>query len=92
MRLRVLDPLAPPESQAAGGDRVIAPIPARVTRVLVSPGDKVAKGTPLLVLEAMKMELTLSAPAGGVVESIRHGVDEMVEEGTQLVTFATEAA
>ncbi|GAV32665.1 acetyl-propionyl-coenzyme A carboxylase alpha chain [Roseomonas sp. TAS13] len=92
VRLRVLDPLAPPESQAAGGDRVIAPIPARVTRVLVSPGDKVAKGTPLLVLEAMKMELTLSAPAGGVVESIRHGVDEMVEEGTQLVTFATETA
>ena len=92
VRLRVLDPLAPPESQAAGGDRVIAPIPARVTRVLVSPGDKVAKGTPLLVLEAMKMELTLSAPAEGVVESIRHGVDEMVEEGTQLVTFATETA
>ncbi|WP_428480767.1 biotin/lipoyl-containing protein [Roseomonas gilardii] len=88
VRLRVLDPLAPPESQAAGGERVIAPIPARVTRVLVSPGDKVAKGAPLLVLEAMKMELTLSAPAEGVVESIRHGVDEMVEEGTQLVTFA----
>ena len=92
VRLRVLDPLAPPESQAAGGDRVIAPIPARVTRVLVSPGDKVAKGTPLLVLEAMKMELTLSSPAEGVVESIRHGVDEMVEEGTQLVTFATETS
>ena len=71
----------------AGSDRVAAPIPARVTRVLVSPGDTVAKGAALLVLEAMKTEITLSAPADGVVESVRAAVGEMVEEGVPLVTF-----
>jgi len=40
------------------------------------------------VMEAMKMELTLSAPLAGTVESIRHAVGEMVEEGTELVVFA----
>lgn len=89
--LRHIDPLAPPSTQASAGDRVVAPIPGRITRLLVAPGDRVSKGAPLLMLEAMKMELTLHAPAEGVVESLRHGLDEMVEEGTQLVTFKAEA-
>ncbi len=85
--LRQLDPLAPPRQESAGDDRVAAPIPARVSRVLVKPGDAVRKGAPLLVLEAMKMELTLSSPVAGTVEAVRPAVDEMVEEGTELVTF-----
>ncbi len=89
--LRPVDPLAPPLSDSAGDDRVIAPIPARVTRVLVQPGDVVQRGAPLLVLEAMKMELTLSAPADGTIESIRHAMGEMVEEGTELVVFVAPA-
>ncbi len=91
-RNRVLvqvDPLAPPRVEAAGGDRVTAPIPARVTRILVAPGDSVAKNAPLLVIEAMKMELTLRAPMAGTVARVLHAVGEMVEEGTELVTFAT---
>ena len=89
--LRHVDPLAPPRTETGGDDRVTAPIPGRVTRVLVQPGDVVQRGAPLLVLEAMKMELTLSAPLDGTVESIRHSVGEMVEEGTELVLFvATE--
>ena len=86
--LHQLDPLAPPRQESAGDDRVAAPIPARVSRVLVKPGDVVKKGAPLLVLEAMKMELTLSAPVAGTVEAVRPIVDEMVEEGAELVTFA----
>ena len=86
--LHRLDPLAPPRQESTGDDRVTAPIPARVSRVLVKPGDVVAKGAPLLVLEAMKMEMTLSAPAAGMVEVVHPAVDEMVEEGTELVTFA----
>ena len=86
--LQRLDPLAPPRQESAGDDRVAAPIPARVSRVLVKPGDVVAKGAPLLVLEAMKMEMTLSAPVAGTVEAVHPAVDEMVEEGTELVTFA----
>ncbi|WP_424813075.1 acetyl/propionyl/methylcrotonyl-CoA carboxylase subunit alpha [Roseococcus sp. YIM B11640] len=86
--LTVEDPLAPPRSEAAGSDRVTAPVPGRVTRVLVKPGDRVAKNAPLVVIEAMKTEFTLRAPLEGTVETIRHQVEEMVEEGTELVTFA----
>ena len=88
--LRHVDPLAPPRGEAADTDRLAAPIPARVTRVLVRPGDAVKKGAPLLVLEAMKTEITLSAPRDGVVESVPHGVGEMVQEGTNMVLFVKE--
>ncbi len=81
------DPLAPPRTETAGGGRVTAPIPGRVARVMVQPGDAVAKNAPLLVIEAMKMELTLRAPLDGTVAQVRHAVDDMVEEGTELVTF-----
>ena len=63
--LTLLDPLAPPQAQARAGDIVSSPIPGRVTRVLVSPADVVAKNAPLIVVEAMKMEITLTAPIDG---------------------------
>ncbi len=85
--MRRVDPLAPPGSAAVGSDRVAAPIPARVTRVLVAAGDAVAKGAALLVLEAMKTEITLTAPADGIVEATHATVGEMVGEGVELVTF-----
>jgi 3-methylcrotonyl-CoA carboxylase alpha subunit len=85
--VEAIDPLAPPRTEATGSDRVLAPIPARVCRVLVSAGDVVRKGAPLLVLEAMKMEMTLSAPADGTIASVRPEVGEMVAEGSELVTF-----
>jgi 3-methylcrotonyl-CoA carboxylase alpha subunit len=83
-----VDPLMPPGARGAGDDRVVAPIPARVTHVLVHAGDSVTKGMPLIVLEAMKMEITLSAPRDGTVEAIRYVVGDMVEEGTELIQFA----
>ena len=90
--LRLIDSLAPPRSVAAGSDRVTAPIPARVTRVLVAKGDAVKKGAPLLMLEAMKMEMTLSAPFDAIVASVRPSVDDMVTEGAELVTFEAPPA
>ncbi len=90
--LRPADPLAPPATATAGDDRVTAPIPARVSRILAETGDHVAKGAKLLVLEAMKMELTLTAPLEGTIASIRARVDDMVQEGAELVTFAKDAA
>ena len=86
-----VDPLAPPAAAAAGGGKVMAPIPGRVARILVAPGDAVLRGAALVVIEAMKMELTLSAPMDGVIASIRPVVDEMVQEGTELVIFVVEA-
>ncbi len=90
--IRHVDPLAPPTSAAASADRVASPIPARVTRVVASPGDAVEKGAALIVLEAMKMEITLSAPAPGIVSRITAAVGEMVEEGVQLVFFEAPTA
>src|SRR6266403_460470 len=84
------DPLAPPRTETAGSERVTAPVPGRVVRVLVQPDDAVEKNAPLVVIEAMKMELTLRAPRDGTVAEVRHAVDEMVEEGTEIVTFVTE--
>ena len=83
----LIDPLRPPGARGAGDDRVVAPIPARVTHVLVRAHDVVSKGAPLIVLEAMKMEITLTAPRDGTIDVIRYAVGDMVEEGTELIHF-----
>ena len=84
--LEEIDPLAPPEASAAGAGRVMAPIPGRVASLLVQPGDRVTKGQVLLILEAMKMELPLTAATDGTITAIRCAEGEMVAEGVELVT------
>jgi 3-methylcrotonyl-CoA carboxylase alpha subunit len=64
-----------------------APMPGVVTKILVKPGDVVAKGAPLLILEAMKMEHTLNAPRNGVVASINCTEGELVQPAVELVTL-----
>jgi 3-methylcrotonyl-CoA carboxylase alpha subunit len=88
---QLIDPLQPPDARGAGDDRVVAPIPAKVTHVLVRADDVVSKGAPLIVLEAMKMELTLTAPRDGTIDVIRYAVGDMVEEGTELIHFVGAA-
>ena len=84
------DPLAPPRTETAGDERVTAPIPGRIARVMAQPGDIVEKNAPLVVIEAMKMELTLRAPRDGKIAKVFRAVDEMVEEGAEIVTFVSE--
>jgi 3-methylcrotonyl-CoA carboxylase alpha subunit len=81
----LIDPLAPPDTRSAGSDRVVAPIPARVTHVLVRAGDAVTKGAALVILEAMKMEITLVAPRDAAIGVIHYVVGDMVEEGAELI-------
>ncbi len=64
--------------------RIVAPMPGRITAVLVAAGDRVSEGTPLLRLEAMKMEHTLTAPHDGAVETLNCAAGELVEEGAEL--------
>ena len=64
-----------------------APISGRVARVLVGVGDAVERNAPLLVIETMKVEMTLRAPAAGTVAAVLHGAEDIVEEGAELVTF-----
>jgi len=63
---------------------LLAPMPGRVRRTLVSPGERVAKGQVVLILEAMKMEHAIRAPRDGVLRSIAHGEGELVEAGAAL--------
>ncbi len=62
-----------------------APMPGVVTKILAKPGDVVAKGAPLLILEAMKMEHTIHAPRDGTVASVNCVEGELVQPGVELV-------
>ncbi|VTZ22384.1 3-methylcrotonyl-CoA carboxylase (fragment) [Methylocella tundrae] len=90
--LRYVDPLAPPRVEASGALQLTAPLPARVTRVLVGTGDFVKKGAPVIVLEAMKMEITLTAPDDGVIADIRYAEGDVAPEGAELVVLAAGEA
>ena len=65
----------------------LAPMPGRVVALSVKPGEKVEKGAALMVLEAMKMECTVYAPAAGSVEEFHFEVGDQVMEGVQLLSF-----
>ena len=71
-----------------GGDRVIAPMPGRVVLVKANAGEEVEKDQELLVMEAMKMELTLRAPRAGKLESVHACAGDFVEADAVLVKFA----
>jgi len=87
-RLIEIDPLAAHEGEDPAAGRLTAPMPGRVTQLLVEVGDTVQRGRPLMTIEAMKMEHTVVAPADGVVEAVRFTVGDLVEEGAELIALA----
>jgi len=80
--------LADAGEDAAG--RLAAPMPGRVVAVMVEPGARVARGAALMIVEAMKMEHTITAPADGRVSAVHFAPGARVEEGAELVTLAAE--
>ncbi|RMH15849.1 MAG: ATP-grasp domain-containing protein [Acidobacteria bacterium] len=72
----------------AGG--CAAPMTGKVTAVLVAPGDRVAAGTPLVAIEAMKMEHQLASPIDGVVDAVRVAAGQMVDPDEVLVVVTPE--
>jgi 3-methylcrotonyl-CoA carboxylase alpha subunit len=74
------------EGEEAGGG-LKAPMPGKIVALLAQPGVPLEKGAPLLVMEAMKMEHTITAPASGVVKAYRCAVGEQVTDGVELVEF-----
>ncbi|HJW54655.1 MAG TPA: acetyl/propionyl/methylcrotonyl-CoA carboxylase subunit alpha [Burkholderiaceae bacterium] len=81
------DPLAHAGQAEAEGGRLTAPMPGKVVAVLVESGKTVEKGAPLLIMEAMKMEHTITAPANGTIDEVLYAVGDQVVEGAQLLSF-----
>ena len=80
------------EVQAKGARRrtgahgaLTAPMPATVLRVQAAPGDSVKRGDTLIILEAMKMELPVRAPADGVVKAVHCRPGDLVQPGIPLI-------
>ena len=71
----------------AGGDAVKAPMPGKVIALTVKPGDSVTKGQTVAVMEAMKMEHSLTAPRDGTVAEVGAELGAQVAEGTILVAL-----
>ncbi|EJO29572.1 acetyl/propionyl/methylcrotonyl-CoA carboxylase subunit alpha [Achromobacter marplatensis] len=86
--LELYDPLAhAQDTQGEHGGGLTAPMPGKIISISVKAGDTVEKGQPLLVMEAMKMEHTISAPADGRVGEVFYGVGDQVTEGAELVSI-----
>ena len=73
---------------ATGGEPVNAPLAGNVVKVLVKPGQAVAEGESIVVLEAMKMETSVSAPAAGTIVEVRVQAGDSCAVGDVLVTLA----
>jgi 3-methylcrotonyl-CoA carboxylase alpha subunit len=87
-RLVLFDPMAHAGVEEAHGGHLTAPMSGTVVAVLVASGDKVARGAPLVILEAMKMEHTIAAPADGVVAAVNCRTGDRVKEGEDLVDLS----
>ena len=81
------DPLHRVDAGDSHGGGLTAPMPGKVVALLAQLGQAVEKGTPLLILEAMKMEHTITAPAAGTVKAFCYAAGEQVSDGAALVEF-----
>ncbi len=87
-RITVLDPLAHAGEAAQEGGRLTAPMPGKVVSFAVKVGDKVKAGQALAVMEAMKMEHTISAPKDGTVAELLYAPGDQVADGAELLKLA----
>ena len=74
-------------SSGAGDKAIKAPMQSTVVKLAVAPGDKVVEGDQILVLEAMKMEQSITSPRNGVIKAVKVAVGETVPSGTVLIEF-----
>ena len=79
------------EGEAEAG-RLTAPMPGKVVSFGVRAGDRIAKGQALAVMEAMKMEHTIAAPADGIVAELLYAPGDQVDEGSELLKIAPLSA
>jgi 3-methylcrotonyl-CoA carboxylase alpha subunit len=77
------------EAASSDLDRILAPMPGRIVVVKAGAGDEVGEGDELMVMEAMKMELTLRSPRAGRIELVQAGAGDFVEADAVLVRLET---
>jgi len=90
LRLRWDDHLRQSQDERRGGG-LRSPMPGQVLQVMVSAGTVVKRGQALMIVEAMKMEHTIVAPADGSVEVVNFAVGDRVAEGAQLLKLSSGA-
>lgn len=78
------------KSNSSTPDKILAPMPGKITKVFVKAGDKVEVGQALLVMEAMKMEYTLKSDLSTTVEAVYAQLNEQVTVGALLVKLVAE--
>ena len=88
-QITAVDLLAHAGAGPAEGGRLTAPMPGKVVSFSVRVGDTVKMGQPLAVMEAMKMEHTIAAPADGVVTELLYAPGDQVAEGSELLKIGT---
>ena len=88
-RFRLAGPVAGVERRDEPPGRLAAPMPGRISALLVAPGARVEANQPVLVLEAMKMEHMLRAPNDGILKEFKFQLGDHVTEGVELATIET---
>lgn len=91
-RAELAEALAQTQGVYGTAGHVKAPMPGRVVKTLVAPGDEVTVGQTLVILEAMKMENEVQSPAPGVVVSVAVSAGQAVDAGQRLVELAPHPA
>ncbi|MCB1956819.1 MAG: 3-methylcrotonyl-CoA carboxylase, partial [Rhodocyclaceae bacterium] len=89
--LASIDPLYHGADASGTEGGLLAPMPGKVIALVATAGASVVKGAPLLILEAMKMEHTITAPADGTVKAFHFAVGDQVGDGAELVDFEAAA-
>jgi len=87
-----VDALAHAAVAQADTGRLTAPMPGKLLSFMVKAGDVVRQGQPLAVMDAMKMEHTISAPANGTVQELLYAPGDQVAEGAELLRLAVAVA
>lgn len=87
-QVAIVDTPKPGRRRARSRDAgVMSPMPATVVAVHAAPGQQVSEGDTLLVLEAMKMEMPIRAPRGGVIKTVSCAKGDLVQPGVNLLEF-----
>ncbi len=92
--IQVTEPAAQPAAPTAalveggeGSEKIHSQTPGNVWKILLSPGESVKEGEKIMILEAMKMEIDITAPKDGIIKSINVNVNDAVNDGQLLATM-----